>query len=333
MKFAQPQLINLLWPVLLLALFLWWGLGRKKEIMKRFVAENLFKDIASNRHLQNEILKKVFLVFVFFFSVIAFARPQWGFKWHEVKRQGLDIIIAIDVSKSMLADDVKPNRLERAKLAVRDLIKKLKGDRLGLVAFSGSSFLACPLTSDYGGFVLALDDLSSKTISRGGTSLSSAIQQSIKGYEKIPSQYKIVVIITDGENLEGDPIAAAENAKRAGIKIFCIGIGTSEGELIRFKNDKGEYEFLKDNQGNFVKSRLDENILKRIALMTGGAYVRSQGAEFGLDYIYEKRLSRMEKRDIESKMRKQYTERFQIPLAIALMLLIFESMISSRKRI
>ncbi|MDP8266157.1 MAG: VWA domain-containing protein [Candidatus Aceula meridiana] len=332
-RFANISGMNFLWLALGLSLFLWFAAGYKKKRMQKFVNVNLMDAIAFNRYGQREVLKSIILVVIIIFCAIAIARPQWGFHWQEVKHQGLDIVIAIDTSNSMLAQDVKPNRLGKAKLAVKDLVKELDGDRIGLVAFEGTAFLVCPLTVDYSGFLLSLDDLDPNTISRGGTSLSAAILQSVKGYKNATSDYRAVVIITDGENFEGDPMVAVEEAKKKGIKIFCIGIGTPEGELIRIKNEGGEYEFLKDDQGNFVKSRLNESILKSIALSTGGAYVRASGAEFGLDYIYETRLSKMEKREIESKMKKQYIERFQYPLFLALLLLILETLISTRKKI
>jgi len=232
----------------------------------------------------------------------------------------------------MLTEDVKPNRLERSKLAVKDLVKKLQGDRVGLVAFAGSAFLVCPLTVDYSGFLLALDDLNTQTIPSGGTAIASVIQESIKSYDKIPSKYKAIVIITDGENLQGDPIVVAKEAKKNGIKISCIGIGTREGELIRIVNEGGQQEFLKDKEGHFVKSRLNEKLLQEIALTTDGMYIRASGAQFGLDTIYEKRLSKMEKREFKSQMDKRYHERFQIPLALAFVLLIAETCIDNRKR-
>ena len=333
MKFAQLPWLNLFWLIAGLGAFLWWAFRYKETKMQHFAQAHLLNDIAKSRYKKRELFKTFLLMGVFVFAVLALARPQWGFQWQEVKRQGLDLIIAIDTSRSMLTEDVKPNRLERAKLAVKDLIVKLRGDRIGLVAFSGSSFLTCPLTVDYGGFLLALEDLGPYTVSQGGTSLETAIYEGIKGYEKIPSQYKALIIITDGENLQGDPLRAAKKAKEKGIKIFCIGIGTPEGELIRVPTEKGEYEFLKDKEGNFVKSRLEEQVLKDLALETNGAYVRATGAQFGLDYLYETRLSKMEKRDIEEKMRKQYTERFQFPLALGLLLLVIESVISTRRKI
>jgi Ca-activated chloride channel family protein len=259
-------------------------------------------------------------------------RPQWGFSWEEVRRSGLDILIAIDTSKSMLAGDIKPNRLERSKLAVKDLIKKLRGDRIGLIAFSGNAFLQCPLTVDYSGFLLSLNELNFNSIPKGGTSISSAIKTAMDSYEGGQKKYKILVIITDGEDHEGNVAEMAEKAKDAGIKIFSIGIGTKEGELISVTDESGNKVFLKDRQGNVVKTRLDETTLQKIALTTGGSYVRATNTEFGLDLIYEEKLSKMEKREIESNMIKRYEERFQIPLAIALVLLCLEPFISERRR-
>jgi len=266
------------------------------------------------------------------FSVLALMRPQWGYDWREVKRSGLDILIAIDTSKSMLADDVKPNRLERSKLAVKDLLRSLEGDRVGLIAFSGTAFLQCPLTVDYNGFLLALNNLSIDVIPRGGTSISSAIRLAVNSYEGGQKKYKILVIISDGENHEGDPIDLARKAKRENIRIFCVGIGTSEGELIPIIRKGGKKTLMKDKQGNVIKSRLDEQLLQKIALITGGTYVRSSGAEFGLDLIYEENLSKMERREIKAQMSKIYHERFQLPLAIALILLVIEPLISDKKR-
>ena len=332
MQFGQIQMFQLMWIIAACVVFLFWAFSYKKKTVERFAARDLIPDIAATINARNQILKNIILIIVLILSVLALARPQWGFEWEKVKRKGLDIIVAVDTSKSMLTDDVKPNRLERTKLAVKDLIKKLKGDRIGLVAFSGSAFLMCPLTVDYNGFLLALEDLSVNSIPKGGTNLSSAITEAIKSYDKTPSQYKAVIIMTDGDDLEGDALAAAQEANSKGIKIFTIGIGTKEGELIRIPKEQGQLEFLKDDQGNFVKSRLNENLLQAIAQKTGGVYVRASGAQFGLDLIYDARLSKMEKRDIESKMGKKYHEKFQIPLAVAFIFLLLETWITTRKK-
>ena len=331
MHFAQPQMFHVLWIVALLALFLFWGVSRREHIVRRFAVHHLWKDILPEWKKARWIGENVLLTGVFIFAVAALARPQWGFEWQEVKRQGLDILLVVDTSKSMLTADVKPNRLARTKLAIKGLLKKLNGDRVGLIAFAGDAFMVCPLTVDYSGFSLSLNDLDVNTVGRGGTNLSRAIEEAIRGYDATRHEYKAVVLITDGDNLEGDALAAARKAKDKGIKIYTIGIGTPEGELIQLTNDRGEAEFLKDSAGNFVKSRLNENLLRQIALTTGGTYARSSGAEFGLDLIYERELSRLEKRDIEEKMKKRYHERFQIPLAVAFVLLLIETWLPSRK--
>lgn len=332
MRFANPYILNLLWLLPLLAGGLFFFIHRRREIMTRFVASDLLDEVASNWCAKRYRFKNILLIVIFLLSIVALARPQWGYQWQEVKRKGLDILLVVDTSKSMLTQDVKPNRLERTKLAIRDLIKNLKGDRIGLVAFAGDAFMMCPLTSDYGGFLLSLNDLDTSIIPRGGTDVGVALQEAIKGYDKTPSQYKAVVIVTDGDNLEGDPLSVAKKAKEKGIKIYCVGVGTQEGDLIRFVNDQGQQEFLKDEQGNYVKSRLNENLLQRIAYETGGAYVRSSGAQFGLDYIYQEHLSRFEKREIEDKLQKRYFERFQIPLALAFALLLIETLVGTRKQ-
>jgi len=300
--------------------------------MRRFAEEKLLDEIAASVNFKRQAMKSAVIIAALILIVAALMRPQWGFQWQEVKRKGLDILIAIDVSKSMLAADVKPDRLERSKLAVKDLIKKLKGDRVGLIAFSGTAFLQCPLTVDYGGFLLALDDLGIDTIPRGGTSISSAIKLAMKSYEGGQKKYKALVLVTDGEDHEGNPPAVSQTARREGIKIFAIGIGTADGELIQLRDKSGRKTFLKDRQGNLVKSRLNEEVLREIAVTTGGAYVRSSGAEFGLDYIYEEKLKDMERREIKAQMNKFYHERFQIPLALALLLLMVEPLISDKKK-
>lgn len=325
MRFAEPYMFSLFGAVVLVIVFLWWAVYHRKKVMRAFAQDQLLDTIAAQCSMRRVRGKQMLVAMVFLWGVVALSRPQWGFDWQEVKRQGLDIFVAIDTSKSMLAQDVKPNRLERTKLAVRDLVKKLRGDRIGLVAFAGEAFLVCPLTVDYGGLLLSLDTLDTDTIPRGGTAIGKAIEEAMRGYENVPSKYKAVVIITDGENLEGDPLQDAQRAREKGIKVYCIGIGTKEGELIKTSDEAGIAEYLKDDNGQYVKSRLNEDMLQKIALATQGVYVRASGAQFGLDTIYEQELSKLEKRDIESKMEKRYHERFQIPLAIALLLLVVET--------
>jgi len=332
MRFANMQAAHLFWLIIALTGFFFWVSTRRKKSLEAFADKNLLATLLASFDIRKYRLKQGLIIVVFSLIVFSLMRPQWGFKWQEIKRKGLDILVAVDVSKSMLAEDIKPNRLERTKLALADFVKHLKGDRIGLIAFSGSAFVQCPLTVDYSGFLLSADALDMNTIPKGGTSISSAIRQAMESYEGGLKKYKVLIIITDGEDHEGDPVKLAELAQKEGIKIFCIGIGTSEGELIPVTDESGNKAFLKDRSGAVVKSRLDEATLQKIALATGGSYVRASAKEFGLDLIYKEKLSEMEKRELETKLAKQYEERFQIPLGIAFLLLAAEFLLSDRRK-
>ena len=313
-------------------LFYVWALKRRRKLLNRFAEKSLVESIAPTVSVRRKVIKMIVLATALGLMVFSLARPQWGFEWKESKFRGIDLLIAIDVSKSMLANDVKPNRLERVKLAVKDLVKKLNGDRVGLVAFAGTAFLQCPLTIDYNGFLLTLDDLSVNTIPRGGTSISSAIREAINIFKGQDKKYKTLILITDGDDLEGDPQKAAKEAADEGIKIYCVGVGTSEGSLIPGVDERGSHGWVADKGGNVVKSQLNEELLKSIAISTGGSYVRATQSDSGLVLLYDRSISKLEKKDIEGKMNKQYHERFQYFLGIAMLLLMIEPFISEKKR-
>jgi len=340
MHYANPDhMVIILAPAILIVLFYMWSSRRRRSVLEKFADKSLIASIAPSMSMARRMIKTFLIVAGIVLMLIALARPQWGFAWQEVKRTGLDIMIAMDVSKSMLANDVKPNRLERSKFAVKDLVKKLSGDRIGLIAFAGTSFLQCPLTIDYNGFLLSLDDLSAFTIPRGGTSITSAIREAMQAFSQNKTdalkekKYRVLIVITDGEDFEGDALAAAKEAAEAGIKIFSVGVGTLEGELIPLSESYSGKDFLIDKSGETVKTRLNENILKEIAISTGGSYVRATQGDFGLVLIYEKSISRLEKRDIEAKMKKNYHERFQYFLGAAVLLLLAEMLLSEKKRV
>ncbi len=333
MRFANPQLLHLLWLLPLIAAGLHLLFYYRQSVSARFVQAHLLEDKAQQEGLMRARIKAILLMAAYTLIVLSLARPQWGYQLQNVKRQGLDIMVAVDVSKSMLTQDVKPSRLERTKLALKDLTKNLKGDRIGLIAFAGQAFVMCPLTTDYNGFALSLDDLNIDSIPRGGTDLSHAIEEAIKGYGDSTQAYKTVVLVTDGEEGEGDALNAAHKAKVRGIKIFTVGVGTKEGELIQVPDENGQMGFLKDASGNFVKSRLNENLLQQIAYTTGASYVRAGGAQFGFDYLYEQQLAKLEKRDIEEKQERRYNERFQWPLTLALLCLLLEVLLTARIRL
>jgi|SRR3989339_49777 len=331
MLFAQKNMFHLFWLLLAFSFLLKMFVSNRRTKMKKFANEHLINNIVEGFDERRLVFKNVLFIFIYIFSIITLARPQWGFEWREVKRKGTDILLVIDVSKSMLTQDVKPNRLERTKLAVKDLIKKLKGDRIGTIAFAGDAFLVCPLTSDYGGFMLSLNDLDINSVPRGGTNLSVAIDEALKNHTDEKKKDKAIIVITDGDNLEGDPMEAAKRANAVGVKIYTVGIGTEEGELIQVKNERGALEFLKDKKGNFVKSRLNDKLLSQISLETGGVYVKSSGSEFGIDFIYDRYLESREKKELENKQEKLYYQRFQYPLLIALILLIYQTVLSYKK--
>ena len=333
MHFANANYISVaLYAVVLIAAFYAWVARRRKALVRRFADKNLVSSLVPGASPVRRLVKTLFIIAAVMLSLLALARPQWGFEWQEVKASGVDILIALDVSKSMLATDVKPNRLERSKFAVKDLIKKLNGDRIGLVAFAGTAFTQCPLTIDYNGFMLALDDTGVGTIPRGGTSIASAIKEATNDFAGADKKYKVLVIITDGEEFEGNSLAAAQEAAKSGMKIYCVGVGSAEGDIIPATADTGERGYLTDKQGNVIKTRLNEDLLKRIAIATGGSYVRATQGEFGLTLLYDRSVSKLEKRDLESKMKRHYHEHFQIFLAIAALLLFIEPLISERSR-
>lgn len=332
MIFSNLKYAHFFWLVLLLIIFYVWAFRSKRKALETFAQRHLVPVLTSTVNWRSQKLKAAVTILAACFLILALIGPRWGFQWREVKRQGIDIIVAIDTSRSMLVQDVKPNRLERSKLAVEDLLNLLQGDRIGLIAFSGTSFLQCPLTLDYSALSMALDAVNTELIPRGGTSISRAIKTATTAFEGKAKKYKALILITDGEDHEGDPVKAADEAAEQGIRIFCVGVGTREGELIPVTDENGSMSFLKDRRGQVVKSRLDETTLQKIALNTGGGYIRASGTEYGLDIIYNEKIAAMEKKDLESKLQRRYEERYQIPATIALGLLCLEVFLGERRR-
>lgn len=333
MYYGDTRCISIfIFSAIFIVIFYAWVMKRRESLMERFADKNMLGGITPTVSMARKIWKMVLIGSAFLLCIFSLARPQWGFEWQEIKRTGLDMLIAIDVSKSMLARDVKPNRLERSKLAVKDLVKKLNGDRVGLIAFAGTAFLQCPLTIDYNGFLLALDDINTETIPRPGTSISGAIKEAVDVFKGPEKKFKVLVLITDGEELEGDAMRAANAAAQAGVRIYCIGVGTTEGELIPAIDERGERAYMADKNGQAVKTRLNEDLLKKIAVATGGGYVHATQSDFGLILLYDKAISKLEKHELDAKMKKHYKERYQMFLGLAIAFLLIESLFSERKR-
>jgi Ca-activated chloride channel family protein len=329
MLWRNPTYLWLLLGVAFVAITLAVTLRRRAEALRTFAEAVLVPRLAQGVDTRRRVWRAALRIVALAALVVALAGPKWGFHWEEVQREGIDLIIAMDTSRSMLATDVKPNRLERAKLAVLDLVPRLKGDRVGLVAYAGTAFLEAPLTLDYAAFERSLRALRVGIIPRDGTSLSRAIETSLQAFEARQGKYEALVLITDGEDHEGDAAAAAQKAADRGVKIYTVGIGTEEGELLPLGD--GQAGFVKDRKGRVVKSRLNEEVLQEIALAASGAYVRGIGPRLGLDEVFDEHIAKMERREVDSSLERRYEERFQIPLAIGLLLLLIEQMVRRRK--
>lgn len=301
----------------------------RKALLSKFAALNLLPALEVNLSKFKVWLKGVCVALAIMFMLLALARPQWGYKWEEQRHVGLDIVFALDTSKSMLAEDIKPNRLERSKLAISDILDRLDGDRVGLVAFSGQAFLQCPVTLDYGAFKMSLEALDTNIIQRGGTNIAAAIDEADAALANTKNQ-KIIILISDGEELESSGIARAEKiSKEQNAKIFTLGVGSTTGEPIPVRDERGNLTFLKDENGKLVSSVLNEDLLKKVAQATGGFYASL--AENGMDEIFENGISKEVKSELSSRMKKVAIERFQIPLAIAIAIIVFELLLGTRR--
>ncbi|NQT23631.1 MAG: VWA domain-containing protein [Candidatus Omnitrophica bacterium] len=323
MRFENVHvMIYAVWIVPALLIFYIWASGKRKAAMEKFANPELLEKIAASYSKRAIILRALFDAAAVFFIILSLAGPQWGFYWKENKGMGVDIIFAVDTSRSMLADDMRPDRLTLSKRAIKNFVNRLKGDRIGLLAFAGRAFLQCPLTVDYSGFNLVLNSIEADIIPRGGTSISLAVEEAIKSYKDVDADNKILIFVTDGESTEGDIEKALAKARKEKIMISCVGVGTPKGSTVSVRDESGRKILLKDKNDNSVISRLEEKILKKIADTTGGMYVRANEDDFGLDKIYDEKLSILEKKEAEGKKVKVYKERFQIPLLVALLALM-----------
>jgi Ca-activated chloride channel family protein len=305
---------------------------KQRADLAKFASDSLIAQLTRSVSILRRNLKRGLVVGGVALLAVALARPLVGFRWEEAKRKGLDLLIAVDTSKSMLAQDVKPDRLTRAKMAVEDLLQKLEGDRVGLIAFAGNAFLQCPLTLDYDAFRQSLEALDTSIIPRGGTDIAAAIHEAEAALENNGNNERLLVLLTDGEDLEGKALEAARDAAKNGLKVFTVGVGSASGELIPAPDGKGGTQFVKDASGQFAKSKLDESMLKQIAEAAGGIYQPLGQQAQGLETLYRDGLSKFTKHDITSRMRKVYLERFQWPLAFGLLCLVLEPLIGIRKR-
>ncbi len=333
LHFAQPiwMLVGLLVCAALVGLFMRFDRRRDADLA-RLIHPRFRQRLTEGFSPRLRNLKRGLWLLAVWLAFAAIARPQMGYEWREVKRKGIDILFAVDTSRSMLAEDLTPNRLERARLGIIDFVARLEGDRVGLIPFAGSAFALCPLTLDYDAFRESLNALHTDLIPRQGTDLASAIKESERLFDENGNNHRVLVLLTDGEDLQGDVIETAKNAAKNGMAIYTVGVGSPEGSTIPVRYRNGRTDFVRDEKGQVVKTTLDESTLRKIAETTNALYVPlGRGAE-GLNTIYHERLRLVPKSEINQRMERIPLERFEWPLGAAIALLLLDFFIGDRRR-
>jgi len=328
-RFANPEYLYLLLllPVMIILFVL--DIIRKRKTIRRIGDQKLVNNLIPELSEARPIVKFIIFILAVGSCIIVLSRPQFGSKIEDVKKQGVEVIIALDVSNSMLAEDIQPNRLTRAKQAISRLVDNLDNDKIGLIVFAGDAYTQIPVTTDYVSAKMFLSSISPEMVPKQGTSIGAAISLGMRSFSPGENKSKAMIIITDGENHEDDPVTVAEEAAKAGIIIHTIGIGSEQGVPVPLVAG-GHKDFLKDIDGNTVITKLDEEILKKVALSTNGNYVRANNSNIGLDEIFGE-IRKMKKQELESTVYTEYNDQFQIFAAIALFLLILEFIIMDRK--
>ena len=333
MTFGAPEwLWGLLLIPLLIALFVR-SEHRGLKRLQQFVSARLLPQLAGTVNRRRRIIRFGLLLLGLALAIVSLAQPRWGYTFEDVKRKGLDLLVAVDTSRSMLSNDVQPNRLERVKLAIQDLIDELQGDRVGLIAFAGRAFLQAPLTIDYDAVIEAVNDLDTKTIPEGGTNISSAITLATQSFGKSAMGNRALIIFTDGEELSGDAVKTAKAAADAGVRIFTIGVGTPQGSLIPVTGDNGETSFVKDSAGQVVKSKLDDKRLREVAEATGGFYLHLENGPRTMQQVQSEGLAKMQAAEMDVRLSRRPIERYEWPLGAALIALALSILIPERKRV
>lgn len=323
--FAQAQYLFLLLLVPVIPLVYGLAMYRRARRIRKFGDESLVKELMPSWSRAKGWMRAILFTLAFMFFIIGLARPQIGAKLKEHQSKGAEVMVALDVSNSMLARDYSPDRLERAKLAISRLVDKLDGDRIGLVLFAGTSFVQLPITTDYVSAKMFLGNISTESVPVQGTAMGDAINTCIRSFSAQSEKSRAIVVITDGENHEDDPVAAAKQAAEMGITVYTIGVGSSEGQPVPVKGG-----LLKDSQGNIVVTKLDESVLKEVAKAGGGAYVHAGNNEFGLNPVIDD-IRKMNDEEFKSVVFEEYDEQFMYFFGIALFLLVMQSLVGERR--
>ena len=332
-RFGSPVLLYAYLLVPTLALFLWWAAGARRKTLARFGDAKLVEKLSKSVNRRARAVKAALVLAGTVLLVSAMARPQFGTRVETVRREGKDVVIALDVSASMLARDIVPSRLEKAKFEIASLISRLEGDRVGLVAFAGEAFVQSPLTVDYAASRMFLRAMGPDLIPVPGTNLGEALMRSVEAFEAGEPQHRILVLITDGEDHEGDVETGLERAAEAGVTIHTVGIGSADGVPIPDIDANGvERGFIRDSSGSIVLSRLDERTLRDIARETGGRYFGASARESELDALADE-IASGEDAELDAQQFTQFEEQYQIFLGLALLFFTAEWLIPDRRRV
>lgn len=327
-RFAHPELLYLLIVIPLLIVFYVVMVGKKKKAIAEFGNPELLKPLMPLLSFKRGAWKFVMLLLALVFVILGVAGPQFGSKLQQVKKKGVELMIALDVSNSMMAQDIKPSRLEKAKMAISRMVEKLSNDKVGLIVFAGDAYVQLPITTDYSSAKLFLSNISTDIVPVQGTAIGAAIDLAAKSFTPETETSKAIIVITDGENHQDDAIAAAKKAHEKGIAIHTIGMGLEQGAPIPEKGQLGQ--FMKDGSGNIVVSKLDEQTLREIAKAGEGIYVRASNTDVGLTQLLDE-VNRMEKSLLEERVYTDYAEKYQYFLLVGLFFVFVEFMILGRK--
>lgn len=332
MQFLNPEWFYAFWLVVLVGLFFVWLWYRKRAFLNAFGKWETLSRLTASHSQTKEMIKKIAMIGALIFLIAALARPQWGDEKKEIRRKGIEIIFLLDTSLSMLAEDIKPSRFEKAKLEMKSFVKQLKGDRIGIVTFAGSGFIQSPLTLDYDAFFLFANSIKVGFIPDAGTSLSEAIRTAVKGFPEAKQKHHVVILLSDGEDLMGDVDSAIKTAREANVKIYTVGIGTKDGAPIPLRGERGAVSgYKKDRGGEVVITKLNEDILRQIAQETGGKYAPATPSEREVEWVYQD-MQNIEKKEFKQKVVVEREDHFQIFIAFALILLTLETLLSETKK-
>ena len=328
-RFEHPDALYLLVLIPVLAFVHLYLAKRRKKALEEFGSAELINDLMPNVSFKRPTIKFYIMLFAFVLLIITIAGPQYGSKLQTVKRKGIELIVALDVSNSMMAQDIEPNRLDRAKRAISRLVDKLQNDRVGFIVFAGEAYVQLPITTDYASAKMFLNSINTDIVGTQGTAIGAAINKGISSFTTQEDVNRAIIVITDGENHEDDPIAAASAAADKGIKIYTVGMGLPKGAPIPVVGGRSN-DFMKDRDGNVVISKLDEQTLQKIAITGNGAYIPANNIRNGINSLVDE-LSELEKSELEAKVYTDYDDQFQYFAALALLLIIIEFLILERK--